>query len=709
MSKKISLSNILNKIKELKFVRKIQLGFLLIAVVSAAIAVNNFLQLDSFEKQKDMIFDDYISPKEKIANVYSEFQKIQFIMLKLSMEEFSDNIEQDIEIFQQKKADVDTLLAGLENMQMSDSVEAGLVEVNKIWENYKNVVADAILSAAATKNYEMAAVFATTSGEEVGSKLIAEFDSITDELNNNANTLNAGVDADINSSKLFIIIGMIFGTVIFIFSVFYLAPAISKPVNKLKTAVTEFSLGNYEAEVNITSNDEFGELADQLTQMRDAQREKIFAAEQIARGKMEKVTPSSDKDTLSIAFNKEVENIDSVLKEAEGLIKANQEGDLSYRGNEEKFSGAWKEIITGINSIMDTMKAPINEAGKVLNVMASGDFTQKVEGDYKGDYKKIKDDVNKVVESLNNAITKVAENASQLASSSSQISSSTEQMAAGAQEQNSQTSEVASSIEEMSKTIVENTENANTASKSASQNGDRAKQGGEIVSETIEGINRIAEIVIKSANTIKALGKSSDEIGKIVQVINDIAEQTNLLALNAAIEAARAGEQGRGFAVVADEVRKLAERTTKATKEIEEMITNIQTDTAEAVEVIDKGTKEVEQGKELAGKAGSSLEEIISNSEEVSDLIGQLAAASEQQASTSEEISKNVEAISNVTQQSAKGTEQISRAAEDLYKLTESLQEVINYFTLNQRKQSSKTNNGNNSDVYVNGNGKIHG
>ena len=258
-------------------------------------------------------------------------------------------------------------------------------------------------------------------------------------------------------------------------------------------------------------------------------------------------------------------------------------------------------------------------------------------------------------------------------------------MAAGANEQSAQASEVATAVEQMTKTIFETTKNTTTAASASKNAGKVAVEGGKVVEETIKGMIRISEVVKQSAETVLELGRSSNEIGEIVQVINDIADQTNLLALNAAIEAARAGEQGRGFAVVADEVRKLAERTSKATQEIAGMIKHIQKDTDGAVQSMQQGTKEVENGKLLAEKAGDSLKEIITGAERVADIVTQVAAASEQQSRASEQITQNIELITNVTQQSATGVRQIAHAAEELNQLTGNLQSLISGFKVDTK------------------------
>jgi methyl-accepting chemotaxis protein len=376
----------------------------------------------------------------------------------------------------------------------------------------------------------------------------------------------------------------------------------------------------------------------------------------------------------------------AVMTETVSLTGAAKEGQLSQRGNAGQFQGVYRELVQGINETLDAVIHPLQEGSAALAQMATGDLTARVNGNFKGDHRIIKDSINALGESLEHLISDVTEVVQATASATTQISSSSEELATGAQEQSSQTNEIAGAVDEMAKTIVSTTRNATAAADSAKKAGTVALEGDHVVKETIVGMNKIATVVNNAAKTVQELGKSSDQIGEIVQVIDEIADQTNLLALNAAIEAARAGEQGRGFAVVADEVRKLAERTTKATKEIAQMIRQIQHDTSNAVVSMEQGTIEVESGKALAERAGKSLNGIIESAEEVVDIANQVAAASEEQASAAEQISKNIESITEVTHQSALSTQEIAHSAEDLNRLTERLQNLIGQFKVSSSR-----------------------
>ncbi|MBA4406870.1 hypothetical protein C0389_06310 [bacterium] len=479
---------------------------------------------------------------------------------------------------------------------------------------------------------------------------------------------------------------------------------IYNPIKKLTTIADKLALGDVDVKIESNGEDEIGQLEKSFVSIVDSIKDQSRIVEFMSIGDLShNAHAKSDKDILSNNLNRVLDTLRNLLNEVGALTKSATEGRLSERGNLSNYSGGYREIVEGINNTLDAVIAPLKEGVSALEKMATGDLTVRINSTHKGDHQIIKNSINVMAESFGNALSEVTEAVQATASASNEISSSSEEMAAGAQEQSSQTADIASAVEQMTKTIINTTKNSSTAAEAAKNSGTIAKEGGRVVSETIEGMNRVAEVVQKSAETVQALGKSSDQIGEIIQVIDDIADQTNLLALNAAIEAARAGEQGRGFAVVADEVRKLAERTTKATKEIATMIKQIQKDTVGAVVSMKLGTEEVEKGKALANKAGQSLTAIIQGSEEVVNLVTQVAAASEEQSSAAEQISKNIEGISNVTNESAAGVQEIARASEDLSRLTINLQDLISKFKID----GSSKNVAHGSAHTIGGNGRL--
>lgn len=290
--------------------------------------------------------------------------------------------------------------------------------------------------------------------------------------------------------------------------------------------------------------------------------------------------------------------------------------------------------------------------------------------------------LNSMKNTLHEMVRSIAATAERLAGASEEISAGASQSADTARVQADQTQQVATAMQQMSSTVQQVSEHSQKASDSSHRAAQAARLGGEVVKQTLSTMRNIADSSRTVAARIAELGKSSDQIGKIVAVIDDLADQTNLLALNAAIEAARAGEQGRGFAVVADEVRKLAERTTKATQGIGSMVESIQLETRNAVQAIELGSHDVEVGVEKTSASGTALGEIIQMSEQVGDMISQIATAATEQSSATEQVNANVAQISSLTQGSSSAAEQTANACAELSKMAIDLQNLVNQFQL---------------------------
>jgi methyl-accepting chemotaxis protein len=441
-----------------------------------------------------------------------------------------------------------------------------------------------------------------------------------------------------------------------------------------------------EYEKFIASDEErklYQEFGDCLAKHEDVRRQ---VNELIKSGKHRegvKLSQTQGRDTSETVIKKLEEDVEVNHK---GADAATQVAFAAYTSSRYWIIGAVASAL-GLGLFLTilitrSISTPVRQTVQVLESLAECDLSKTLDIDTKDELGVMAAALNRTIATFRSMIANIRQSAEQVASASEEISSGAGQTADSAQRQVDQTHQAATAMQEMTATVQQISDNSQKAAETSRGAAEAAQRGGQVVEETLLSMRNIAAATTRTAALVMELGKSSQQIGKIVAVIDDIADQTNLLALNAAIEAARAGEQGRGFAVVADEVRKLAERTTKATKEIATMIESIQAETKHAVDAMEEGNREVQVGVEKTSSSGTALREIINMSEQAGDMVAQIATAATQQSATTEQINTNVTEISSATQESSAAAAQTAKACTDLSGLAFDLQKVVSQFKL---------------------------
>ena len=479
--------------------------------------------------------------------------------------------------------------------------------------SYPKTMADIIALVNSGRGKESMDVIRGELGEFLGAEVALNEVRAADVASQASSALTMGIGVAVAAIAVMMVIG------------FFLSRNIVSGVNVISGALRRIAVGDVEAEANIRSKDEIGDMARSYGEMKEYLVESAGIANRIGNGDLTvSVNPRSEDDALGNAFSRMVTNL----------------GDLI---------GEVRSTASDLGNASSQLASAAQQAGESTQGMSA--TTQQLASG-----------AEQQSESVDSTTTAVG-----------QLTQAIDQIAAGSQEQAGQVNQASTIVGQVSQAVNDVAENAQAAATGSQEANEAARSGADMVGKTVEGMEKIESAVSMASEKITELGTQSAEIGKIVTVIDDIAAQTNLLALNAAIEAARACEQGRGFAVVADEVRKLAERVTDVTKEIASLIDTVQKGVDESIKATEDGAREVSEGALQAQETGKVLEQILSSVEVVSGQIEQISAAAEEVSASSDEMVKTIDSVSAIVEQNSAATEQMTANSDEVARSMESV------------------------------------
>ena len=604
---------------------KLLLSFGFLLLMMAGLGITALVEMAAMNEKAVFIEKNTIPTMNMASDMRRVVNRYRGLQASLLVYTSNDNITKTLADLNTQEEEMTAQLDKYEPLIFSPEERTAYTKFVKLWDSFRQRT-DAELLPSKTRGETLASETIFTNLKPVFDELVtasAELRTIVEGQGNDA----LGEVRNAYSTASGLVVGFTIVVVLIAGALgFMLSSAISRNIGKLATATGDVAGGNFERRVELNTRDELGFLADQFNQM----------VEQLKLGR----AAQNEARTAEERRNEQERQVRALLQQA------------------------------------------VNVYSVFISRVAAGDLTSRVAPQGDADMQRIGVDLNTMVESLHSITSQVIQANANIAASAAEIMAATTQQAASAAEQSAAITQTTTTIEEVKAIAMQTAQQAAQVAQDSQNALSIARQGTQSVEETVAGMAQIRTRVETIAQTILGLAEQTQAIGSIITTVSELADQSNLLALNAAIEAARAGEQGKSFAVVAQHVRELAERSKGATGQVREILSDIQRATNAAVLVTEEGTKGVESGAKLASQAGQMIHRIAGEVEGGSQANIQMAAAAQQQMAGMEQIGQAMGSIQQATTQALASTRQAERAAQDLHTLAQNLQKVVAAYRL---------------------------
>lgn len=669
-------------LKNMKIAVRMGLGFGLVIVFMIALIMVSLNQLeDSRDKLDRMTINNF--RLHHANNMIEDAREVATTMRNILLQKDIRNTEAQKNKIAESRKKYDEGLKLIEDKTPKEDTRKWdiISKIKTVTESSRSLTTKMIDLASAEK-YEEATDLLIKEAAPLMLQRVEQIDELIKyDEERNALHYRETEKAEASARITMLIIGTI-ATALSVLIVIFLTLGITGPLGRGVQMMQEMAQGHLGMRLKMDRRDEIGILTNAMDLFSDyLQNVLVGTMKKIGDGDLSsEVVPKDSKDEIAPAMKATIDFLRDIVAEINMLSKAAVEGKFSTRGDMDRFKGVYKGIIKGLNDVMDAVTDPLNMAAGYLVRVAKGEIPQPITKEYSGDFEALKNNLNDMGAILRGMLGSIRETSTNLTTATSEILAVTTEQASMSSEQSAAVNEATSTLQEVRQTAEQAAERARQLLELAQESTRISDEGIISVQSTQEGMNKIKEQVGTIAETILSLSEQTQQIGEIIATVNDIADQSNLLALNAAIEAARAGEAGKGFAIVAGEVRGLAEQSRQATSQVKDILGEIQKAANTAVMVTEEGTKRAESGVLLTQTSGDAIRSIRERAQQAVQAAQQVAVSTKQQLAGMDQIVTAMESINQATIQSDVGTKQAEKAAHNLNALASQLSKKMEQY-----------------------------